>query len=235
MERSINQIIVITTFFALGATGMAQSGKPVPAFQVGGVTIKIPTPHRDLVNVPKKDSAVLDVFVPDQNLMITSYVKPSDLKLIRAKDESLQMDHYAMVQISRRVEKRDISSAQFRQVASVMENQFGSILKKAKGETENQINKRFKALELEGKVDIGKPLPVGGFFSKPDAYGFGMLIPVNVDGKSLGRMAMGGAIVRVNKRLINCYLYRDYKGSKTIVTLRKEAEDWIDAVLKADR
>jgi hypothetical protein len=81
---------------------------------------------------------------------------------------------------------------------------------------------------------MGQPTQLGCFFSKQDAYGFGMIIATSVGGKTM-KTGVGGAILRVKKKLLFVYLNAEYKNEDTIKWLRKATEQWSDAVLQANQ
>jgi hypothetical protein len=60
------------------------------------------------------------------------------------------------------------------------------------------------------------------------------MMPVAIAGKE-AKMAMGGALVRVKRRLLFLYVYAQYKDDETVRWLRRSTEEWVDAVLEANR
>ena len=64
-------------------------------------------------------------------------------------------------------------------------------------EVEEEFNRRMKSLDLEeATVSLGKPIQLGCLFSKPDAYGFGMVVPVEMGGQK--STMVGGAAPAVD-------------------------------------
>jgi len=78
------------------------------------------------------------------------------------------------------------------------------------------------------------PLTTTGNLSKQDAYAFGMIIAASTGDKTI-KTAVGGAMLRVKKRLLFVYLNAEYKNEDTVKWLRKTTEQWSDAVLQANR
>lgn len=234
MER-IRQTILFISFVGLTTTCPAQKHTPViTSRKVGDITIKIPQPHRTLSVVAGKDHDSMKNFVPSVNRLVAGYLRPADLKRLRTSDESMTLSHYAMVQIPRRVEKLEISRAQFKQIAALTKKQFSNTMSRSAKSAEDELNERLKQLDVDEKISLGRPVPIGVFFDKTDAYGFGLVMAVGVAGDT-DRVAMGSAMIRVKNKLTVYYLYRLYENADTIKTLSKELEAWSDAVQKANR
>ena len=61
-----------------------------------------------------------------------------------------------------------------------------------------------------------------------------MVIATSVGGKTM-KTGVGGAILRVKKKLLFVYLNAEYKNENTIRWLRKATEQWSDAVLQTNQ
>jgi hypothetical protein len=109
----------------------------------------------------------------------------------------------------------------------------GSIVSSISKDTEAEMNRRLQALDLD-RLELGEVKQIGGFFSKTDAYGFGLVTVVKMGGRE-AKMGMGGVLLRVRKRLLFGYLYSEYKGVETADWLRKTTEQWADAIQAANR
>jgi len=101
-------------------------------------------------------------------------------------------------------------------------------------ESEDEFNKRMKAMNLDTEISYGKPVMLGTLFFKIDAYGFGMIAPVTANGTTV-RMVVGGAIFRAKNRVLFAYFYAVYKDDQTVGQVRAETEQWTDAILAANR
>jgi len=83
-------------------------------------------------------------------------------------------------------------------------------------------------------VTYGKPVMLGTFFLKPDAYGFGMMAPVTANGKTTS-MIVGTVLLRVKSHVIFAYFYSTYQNDQTPGQVRAVSEQWADAILAANR
>jgi hypothetical protein len=233
--------IVICCLMALGAVTACHAQdavvKPaeVQSYKAGGTPIAIPPPSAAMSEVGRDTRGLMDVFVASSNRLIAGFVLTTDLPKLAKPSDDLVLSQYAMVQVPRREEYMDCSASDFKEVMDGMRETFGDVISSSMKEAEGELNRRLKSLDLkDATVSLGEPLQLGGFFSKPDAYGFGMVMPVSVGGRN-ARMVMGGAIVRVRQRILFVYLYSEYKTEDTVKWLRKTTEEWVDAVLRANR
>jgi hypothetical protein len=204
---------------------------------VGGVSIKMPLPNAEFVEVGYDNREFMEVMTPAQNRLICAYVLTNELARLSKRDEDLQMSRYILVQVPRRGESMDCSAANFEEVVSGAKEAFGdksgtgvdSIFKEA----QDEIDRRLKSLDVEGGISLGKPVQLGSLFTMKDAYSFGMIMPVTVDGKTV-KMGCGGILLRVKSRLLFVYVYSEYKDEKTIHYLGQVAEKWAKDILSAN-
>ena len=176
----------------------------------------------------------MEVFVAPNNRLIAAYVVTNDLAKLTSGSEGLILSKYAMVQVPRRGEYMDCGESDFKEVTDGAKEQFGNVMISSMKEVEEEFNRRMKSLDLEeATVSLGKPIQLGCLFSKPDAYGFGMVVPVEMGGQK-STMVGGAALVRIKQRLLFVYLYAEYKNEETIKWIRRETEAWANAILKAN-
>lgn len=233
--------MIIACLLALGvaAFGNAQDATvktaQVQSFKAGGVAIAIPPPTTEMTEVGYDNREFMKVFVSPNNRLIAAFVLTNDLpKLIKGSDNFI-MSKYAMVKVPRRGEYMDCGVSDFREVTDGAEKELGNIMNSSMKDVEEEINRRMKSLELnDATVSFGKPIQLGCLFSKQDAYGFGMVMPLSTGGTNM-KMAVGDALMRVKQRLLFVYLYAEYKNENTVKWLRKATEDWADAILKANK
>jgi hypothetical protein len=74
---------------------------------------------------------------------------------------------------------------------------------------------------------------LGTFFSRTDAYGVGLMLPVSAQGTTV-KMAAGVLILRVRNRLLYGYLYTVYKDEDSVKWIAKSTSDWADAIQAAN-
>jgi hypothetical protein len=205
------------------------------AFKVGGTPIVIPAPTKDLVELGDNKREVMEVLVPSTNRLLAAFVLAEDLPNFAASGGHPVMSKYAMVEVSRRVENTDMEASHFNALVDTVKAQWGDILSSSAKNFEEDFHNRLKAHHFEdATVTLGQPIQLGCIISQQDEYGFAMIAPVLVDGKTTN-MAVSTTLVRVKKRLLFLYLNSDYKNEATLTWLRETSEKWADAILSANK
>jgi len=205
----------------------------VLTYRVGGTPLVIPPPTNDMVEMGQDYRVVMDVFVPEQNRLVAAFVTPNDLAIIKSGGKAMP-SQYALVEVLRRGEFMDLSAKDYKDMADTLEQQFGAVLSTAIKEGEDELNRRIKEQNLDdAKISLDKPVQLGGFFSKTDAYGTGIIMPVTTNGVTT-KVVAGIIFLRVKNRLLFVYLYSVYKDQGTVIWMRKTTENWADAILKAN-
>jgi hypothetical protein len=204
--------------------------------RVGAVPLMVPSPTSDLIE-PGPDYRVLfEPLAPVNNRLVAAFVQPSKMDAIRSGN-SPAMDEYALVEVPRRAEFTDVDAAGFKQVSDALGQQFGvdGDLNSSIKNSQDDINQKLKALgNGTTTVTIDEPLKLGVFFSKPNAAGFGMIMPYNINGTTI-RVAMVVAVLRVRNRVLFSYTFAHYKDEGTVNWVRTTSEQWTDAILKANQ
>lgn len=231
-------MMVCLLVLGIAATGHARDAvvetAPAQSFETGGTPIVIPSPAAEMSEMGYDNRALMEIFVPVNNRLIAAFAPTKDLPGLTKRADDLTLTKYAMVEVPRRSEYADIGAADFRKVAAGVRKQFGETMHASTKEAQEEFRRRLDSLDLdEVTVDIGKPLQLGTFFSRPDAYGFGMIVPVSTGDRKV-KMGMGVALIRVKRRLLFVYLYAAYKGKDTVLWLREKTEGWAAAILKAN-
>lgn len=202
-------------------------------FRVGLQSITIPAPTADLVEPGSDYRVLLEPMAPINNRLVAGFLQPADLEAIRSKGGN-QLLRYALVEVPRRAEFADVTPDLFKQVADSVAGQFGASLDATLKDQQDEVNRRLKALGSEKNGTVDKTVPLGAFFSKPDATSYGMIMPVTVDSKTV-KVAMDMIVVRVRQRLLFLYLYNEFKDETSVQWLRTTGEHWADAVLLANK
>ena len=209
----------------------APSSSHNQTFQVGGKTIAVPPPSTEVVEVGSDDRVLLENFVPQNNRLVAGFLSPNDLPALK-KGGLKTLDRYAIVEVPRRAEFKDVDRDAYKQIADAVARQFGTDLEAAMKEQEDAINRRLKSLSSEAAtISLDKPIPLGLLFSKSDACGVAMIMPVSSQG-STTRMVMAMTVLRVQDRVLFGYLYTVYKDETTVQWMRKTTESWVEAILK---
>jgi len=229
------------TLFALLLVGLAMTGNaqsPAPRaiagqelFKAGGTPILIPTPVSDMGEVGYDIRERMELFVPPVNRLLAAFLTTRDIAQFSNGGVPPALTRYALVQVPRQAEYIDVRPADFAQVVAGIQQQFsGPDAELTAQAAEEEMTRRLKALNVDKAISLGKAVPLGTFFSKSDAFGFGIVSPVSVGNKTI-TLAMGGAAVRVKMRVLFLYLYSEYKGQTTVDWLRNATEQWSSSLI----
>jgi TonB family protein len=202
-------------------------------FRVGGVSIALPPPTGEMVEIGGDHRVLFDMVVPDMNRLVAAFLLQKDAAVMLSTNRSGPLSSYALVEVLRRGEFVEIGSSDFKGLTSQMGQQFSAIANSSAQETQDEFNRRMKSMHLDEKLDYGKPVMLGALFNKTDACGFGMMAPVSMNGKSL-KMIVGVIFVRVRSHVLFAYLYSAYKDQSTTEQVRTVSEQWADAILAAN-
>ncbi len=230
-------ILFVLILVALPYMTNAETNEPKQSesFKAGGVPISILAPTAEFVEIGYDNREFMEISVPTNNRLLCAFVLANDLPRLTKRSDDLVMTRYGMVQVPRQREFMDFEASDFKKVVDGLKEASGDSMASSFNEAEEEINRRMKSLGLdEAKLSIGKPILLGRLFSKQDAYGFGMVMPVSMGGNTT-KMGMGGVLIRAKKRLLFVYLYAEYKNEDTIKWLRKATEEWADSILKANK
>jgi hypothetical protein len=205
------------------------------SYKAGGTPIVIPPPTNDLVEVGYENREFMEVIVvPTSNRLLAAFVSSDDLPFLR-KSSIKMLSKYSMVQVPRRGEYVDISADDFKQMIGEANQEFSNVCNSTVHESEEEFNWRMKSLDLEEvQANFGKPIQLGTFFSKEDAYGFGLITPLSMNGATV-KIATATAMLRAKNRVLFTFVCAEYKDQETLKWHRGTTEDWADAILKANK
>jgi hypothetical protein len=204
-----------------------------PTFRAGLKSIAIPAPGSELVEIGPDYRVLFETFVPSTNRLIAAFVVPGEVTAIQTGSAE-QLSEYALVEVPRAIEFKDVSPELFKDVANEVANQFGANLDTAFQSGRDEVNQKLKDLNANAaSVTVEKPLQLGALFRESDAYGFGMISEVTAKGTST-KMAMGVLLARVQDRILFAYIYTVYKDADTVRWLTNTSQAWADAILKAN-
>ncbi len=224
------------TFFLLGNAQNAEAkSTSIQSFKAGGTSIAIPPPTVEMTELGHDNRHLMDMSVAPNNRLIAGFVLNSDLPILIKGSGDLKMDKYAMVQVSRRAEHIDCGPNDFKEITSGAKEQFGDMMNSSTKEVEDELNRRVKALDLKNStMSLGAPQQLGCLFSKENAYGFGMIMPMSMGGQNM-KVAGGAVLMRVKQRFIFVYLYAEYKDEETVKWILKTTENWANAILASNK
>lgn len=213
------------------AQAQAVSSAAQAQFPVGSVNIALPAPQ-GMVELGNQRS-LFDPAVPDSNRLIAAFILQKDLPSLH--DGSRQtLTPYAMVEVLRSGEDMSINADDFKGIADSISKQAGELVDSSFKESEDEFNRKMKAMNLNLQVTYGKPVMLGTFFFKTDAYSFGMTAPVTANGQTTG-MVVGTVLLRVKSHIVFAYFYTAYKDDQTPGQVRAVSEQWADAILAANQ
>lgn len=216
----------------LGLGLYAHAGEAPVKVRVSDRTIVIPAPsgfseigegNRDLVPA-SPNNRLLAIFVPSKDLPAVASGTPTDI------------ESYMQVQVPRQGEDRSIGATEFKKLTTEIRQ------KQDKGweEVRGEINKKLSDAAWESKdfpqLEVGKPIPLGTFLDKENAYGFAMLMTLNEPGRPKPiTMVCDGCFLRVKDRLLFAYIYKKYDGKKSIDAVHRTSQVWVDQILGANK
>lgn len=230
MNKVLTVCCLVLCLGVLGLTQGAEPGSsPLESYKAGGTPILIPSPDSDMDEVGYDNREFMEVFVAQDNRLIAAYLPKAEIPKLSELSEQLEATRYAMVQVPRRGEYMDCSSSDFGDVTAGAKDAFGD-MNSTMQEAEDEFNRRMKALDLEeATIDLGQPKQLGCLYSKPDAYCFGMIMPVAAGGKTM-KMSCACTLLRVKQRILFVYLYSEFEDESTLAWLRRTAENWTDKI-----
>jgi hypothetical protein len=228
--------------FACGASAQAAAASSQPpavsVYQAGGVSVSIPAPLKNMVEVRPANRAAMERLVPSFNRMITGFAPSKDQLRIAAGDKSAPL--IAMVTVSRQSESKVVGREEFEQIVDSVAKSFNETVDSDAKNNQAEFDQRIKLLDLDHvKVTADKPVRLGNLFSHPNAAGFATLIEASGSDASPDMAASSKKLVsvlymRVKSRVLFAYMFADYKDSDTVRWLRNASEDWANEVLKAN-
>jgi hypothetical protein len=212
----------------------AQTARPADTtFRVGLKSINIPAPSSGLVETGSDYRVIAEPFAPVNNRLVAAFLLPEELKALQTAKTSFS--RYALVEVPRRAEFADVTPELFKEVVDGMAPQFGASLDATVKDQQEEINRKLKALSMDSTtVTFDKPVMLGSFFSKPDAYGFGAIMPIGVNGKTT-KIVMVLSVLRVQDRVLFTYFYAPYTDESSVTSARTVSEKWADNILAANK
>lgn len=221
-------------------TPAARDAKPAAAasasaqdFRAGGKSFVLPSPIAEMQELGPDYRNVMDVLVPNSNRLVAAYLLSDDIPDLQAGKQK-QHTKLALVETIRQAEFYDLDEANFQVVVTSTQAAMGQMAEGGMKDQVEEITKKIKAANPNAAdIQMDKPLMLGTFFSKPNAQGFGMMMPVTVNNKTTNNIC-GALILRVKDRLLAAYIYTPYKDESSVRWVRETSEKWADAILQAN-
>ncbi len=215
------------------ATPEKAAAVEIESFKAGGISIKIPAPDTDLIEVGYDVREQMEIFVPSSNRLLCGFMRSEDIPRFVKGEENFIIPKYASVQVARQGEYQNFKISDYNDLVVYVRDSLGAEMAAITEESETEFNRRMESMDLK-KISFGKPVQLGTFFSKDNTYSFGMLV-TNSDGKMTWTMVIGTTFVRVNGRLLFVYVFANHKDDETIAMVRKISEQWANAILEANK
>jgi hypothetical protein len=202
-------------------------------FRAGGISFVFPTPSKELIETGSDYRVMFEPLAPTNNRLVAAFVLPEVLPTIRTGGIP-PLHQYALVEVPRRAEFSKVDAETFKQITDAVGKQFTGDLSGPVQEQVEESNRRLKALGSTTTVTMTEPVQLGAFFVKPDAVAYGMIMPISAKDVTV-KMATAICVIRVHDRAIFGFVYSVYQNESTVAWLRSTAEQWTDAVLKANK
>jgi hypothetical protein len=176
-----------------------------------------------------------DIFpAAPNNRLLAIFVSERDLKLLDG-EISKDIEHYMQVQVSRRAEDHPFSTTDFNQLVNSVKDEQDAALEEVRNEMNTLLSNTAKKSEDFPQMEIGKPIPLGTFLDKENAYGFAMLMSLNAGGRPEPMtMVCGACFVRVKERLLFTYTYGKHEGMQSIEWVHRISQDWVEMIIRAN-
>lgn len=201
-------------------------------FPVGDASISLPAPPGQGLVELGNGRGYFDAAVPDSNRLMAAFVLEKDVPALHTGAGKV-LTPYALVETLRAAENSSVSASDFKDLVDSVSKQIGAVLDSSFKESEDSFNQRMKSMNLNAQVSFGKPVTLGTFFQKTDAYAFGMMAPVTANGTTTN-MVVGTILLRVKSHIVFAYFYTVYKDDQTPGEVRAMSEHWTDAILGAN-
>lgn len=197
---------------------------------VGGVSIRIPTPDTSFVSVKKEEWESINIIAPNSNKLLCAFVLNKDYEKYKSgTSDPINPEKYATIQIAKGLENFEINETQFKELTNSISKTFKKFDLSTVAKSQNEIKQR-----TNSDIKIGVPTSLGCFFSKPNLYGYGILAATEENGETVVK-AIAVDMIRVKNRCLMIYTTVLYKGDDSLIWLRNISEKWGDKILKANQ
>jgi hypothetical protein len=221
---------------ALAGSAQAQDAPPPPLkFFVGSASVTLPAPDTTYIEAGDRlRPTFFKYLVPSENKLIAAFIEKSYLvKLGEEGQTGGPPASYAMVQVSRMADATLFDANEFRTVIRNIPAPYSTLLQSTPAAMHTDLLNRVHELTVH-PLSPGRVRPLGAFFSKTDAAGFGVIRHISGEGQHLIQ-AQGTLFLHVRGKVLFAYIYTEYKGPETATQLAKATEAWADAILAANK
>jgi hypothetical protein len=213
----------------------SQTAKPagitaptVQRVDLGEVSIALPAPAKDFVEMGNEKRIQFASKVPVGNRLLLAFVTPTDLQRMTSGKE-VRPSSFMMVESRIRSELMAWSDEEFKSIIEGLKKQLGTLdLQNVQG----QIAQVLQTLDVQ-KLPAGEMRSLGEFFEADGAAGFVMLANSKEGTVEIVRAA-ALCVIRVHGRMLYLYVFSEYKGLETFKWLTATSEQWVKNIVKAN-
>jgi hypothetical protein len=204
------------------------TAQSTPTYRTGLKSISIPAPAPELHEMGPDLRVLMEPLAPAKLRLIAAFMLSDNLNQL--PENTAPLTQYALVEVPRAAEFHDVDETVFKTVVDGMSQQFSS--ENLQSTMQTEIDRHFADLGA-GKLTMDKPTQLGTLFSKPNASGFAMLMPMALNDKTATLVA-ATLVVHVRNRVLFAYLYTQYKDKTSVDWITKTSQSWVDEILKSN-
>jgi hypothetical protein len=242
--KSLSVIIAaFTVLFVVTASAFAQIPKgEVSVFQLGNQATRIPAPE-GFEEAASKFEVIKDQFTRTEaaeNDMLAVHLPHADCERLRA-GEFGPFHFNTKVSVRRAIRDLNYSAERFTSLVATFRKNGTQLLdvnsptmKSAIRRLDNTLSELSKQ---ETEVDLGQPVNLGEFDTRPNVYSVMLLLNFKTkSGENEVSVPIVGGLsyVRVGQRLIYVYTYRKFTSAADVEVLRDFTKKWIRQILAAN-
>jgi hypothetical protein len=223
-------LIIIFGFLFIYTKTFGQT--KLTSVNIGGVTIKIPSPLKNYYKVSTNKSDILKSYVPDGNNLLVAYVDSSDnIILSNGTSNQVSLNKCMLVQSNKPYETYSITENKLKEIR--IEN-FGKtkyVLQQLLDTNTVYIDK-YRTNNSGIFTETSKN--IGVIYENKNAFGILVSIVENNGSQYQFSTCIAG-YVRVKNRLIFTFVFTDYNYNSDIIWASNVSEKWAKAIIEANK
>ena len=198
---------------------------------IGGVPVLVPLPASGFVEVGDENRDLLDIFVPDQNRLVSAFLTRDDFQRMTAEsEEELELASYMFLEVLIGGEYQDYSPYDFQEARLEVMN----IVEGDKTEILDEVNSQLSDREeIIGKVEVGEMKILSTILDADNIYAVLMATKVS-NGIEEATVICGLGLLLVNNRMLFAYVCSNYINDETLRWVSQTTEQWSRSILKVN-
>jgi len=218
---------------ALLAASICQAQEP-ETITIGGVKILLPAPAGF-----KASQAARTVFGPTvlpEGRLISAYASPEDTVKLEQRQPIL-IPRYMMVQTPRFAEAVEMTPELFGQFAQMVSENHQQLAAADQAFVSELAARLSQASGTAVSLGLGKPLSLGIFFRRPDAFGWALVAPVKLtvaDQTVSADVASAVAAVHIGTKVVMTYVYAVLHDAHDLDWVKSTTTAWVNAIRAAN-